>query len=92
MEMKRRLVAVEVEEPTRKIHASVWRLVKRESKNEGSVFTVTISFRASIVVSGIPIMVAAEARRDNHVIPAQKDSREQRRVMTDRGTRICIPN
>jgi hypothetical protein len=32
MEMKRRLVAVEVKEPTRKIHASVWRLFKRESK------------------------------------------------------------
>jgi len=32
MEMKRMLVAVEVKEPTRKIHASVWRVVKRESE------------------------------------------------------------
>jgi hypothetical protein len=35
MEMKRMLVAVEVEAPTRKIHASVWRVVKRESEIEG---------------------------------------------------------
>jgi hypothetical protein len=32
MKMKRRLVTVEVKEPTRKIHASVWRVVKRESE------------------------------------------------------------
>ena len=59
---------------------------------DGNAFTVAISFRASRVVSGIPKMVAAEARQEKHSISAQKDSKGQRRAMTDRGTRICIPN
>jgi hypothetical protein len=53
-----------------------------EGKQEGNILTVTISCRATRVVSGIPRMVATLPRRDRHSIVAQgtaeKDNDGQR--------------
>jgi hypothetical protein len=55
------------------------------AKYEENVFTVTISFRATRVVTGRARMVAAEARRGNHSIPGS--GRQQRAEKSNDGPR-----
>ncbi len=63
-----------------------------EENMKGTVLTVTMSFRATRVVSGIPTIVAAEARRDRHSILTQKnrENREERQRRTE-GPEFVFP-